>query len=105
MFGASVFASSSASSLVKGPRSSRVRHRAGSVCASESANDVALRDGRAASANLKALPGPLAQLGLGRDGAYFVIAAGRAIHAGLGKFKGIVTGNSSFIGIEAEKLD
>ncbi|SRR6266478_3392148 len=61
-----------------------------------------LRDGRAASANLKALPGPLAQLGLGRDGTYFVIAAGRAIHAGLGKFKGIVTGNSSFIGIEAE---
>jgi hypothetical protein len=61
-----------------------------------------LRDGRAASAKLKALPGPLAQLGLARDGTYFVIAAGRAIHAGLGQFKGVVTGNKSFIGIEAE---
>ena len=61
-----------------------------------------LRDGRAASAKLKALPGPLAQLGLGRDGTYFVIAAGRAIHAGIGKFKGQVNGNSNFIGIEAE---
>src|SRR6185503_4879149 len=30
------------------------------------------------------LPGPLAQLGLGRDGTYFVIAAGRANHAGDG---------------------
>ena len=30
------------------------------------------------------LPGPLAQLGLGRDGTYFVIAAGRANHAGKG---------------------
>jgi peptidoglycan hydrolase-like protein with peptidoglycan-binding domain len=61
-----------------------------------------LRDGRAASPGLKALPGPLAQLGLGRDGAYFIIAAGRAIHAGIGKFKGQVNGNSNFIGIEAE---
>ena len=48
------------------------------------------------------LPGPLAQLGLGRDGTYFVIAAGRAIHAGKGSFKGVVNGNSNFIGIEAE---
>jgi len=61
-----------------------------------------LKNGRTASPGLKALPGPLAQLGLGRDGTYFVIAAGRAIHAGEGKFKGVVTGNSSFIGIEAE---
>jgi peptidoglycan hydrolase-like protein with peptidoglycan-binding domain len=61
-----------------------------------------LRIGRAASPGLAALPGPLSQLGLGRDGTYFVIAAGRAIHAGAGKFKGVVTGNSSFVGIEAE---
>jgi peptidoglycan hydrolase-like protein with peptidoglycan-binding domain len=60
-----------------------------------------LRDGRQASANLSALPGPLAQLGLGRDGTYFVIAAGKAIHAGPGLFRN-VTGNSRFIGIEAE---
>jgi hypothetical protein len=48
------------------------------------------------------LPGPLAQLGLGRDGTYFVIGAGRAIHAGAGKWQNIVNGNSNFIGIEAE---
>ena len=54
------------------------------------------------------LPGPLAQLGLGRDGTYFVIAAGRANHAGKathngkGILKGLTNGNSNFIGIEAE---
>jgi peptidoglycan hydrolase-like protein with peptidoglycan-binding domain len=60
-----------------------------------------LRDGRKAGPKLKALPGPLAQLGLARDGTYFIVAAGKAIHAGEGSFKG-VSGNSRFIGIEAE---
>ena len=48
------------------------------------------------------LPGPLAQLGLGRDGTYFIVAAGRCNHAGVGNWQGISTGNMSFIGIEAE---
>ena len=48
------------------------------------------------------LPGPLSQLCLGRDGTFFVVAAGRANHAGAGNWQGITTGNSSFIGIEAE---
>ncbi|MDB4882772.1 MAG: Peptidoglycan-binding domain 1 protein [Gemmatimonadetes bacterium] len=48
------------------------------------------------------LPGPLSQLGLGRDGTYYVIASGRANHAGAGEWNGIATGNSSFVGIEAE---
>lgn len=48
------------------------------------------------------LSGPLAQLGLGRDGTFYIIAAGRANHAGPGKWRGIATGNSSFIGIEVE---
>src|SRR5262249_61505910 len=48
------------------------------------------------------LPGPLAQLCLGRDGTYFVVAAGRANHAGVGNWQGLSRGNSSFIGIEAE---
>jgi peptidoglycan hydrolase-like protein with peptidoglycan-binding domain len=48
------------------------------------------------------LPGPLSQLGLGRDGTFVVIAAGRANHAGTGNWQGVTTGNSSFIGIEAE---
>jgi peptidoglycan hydrolase-like protein with peptidoglycan-binding domain len=46
--------------------------------------------------------GPLANLGLARDGTFIVIAAGRANHAGKGSFRGIVNGNSNFIGIEAE---
>jgi len=58
--------------------------------------------GRAATAKTKALPGPLAQLGLGRDGTFFIVAAGRANHAGKGVWQKITTGNSSFIGIEAE---
>jgi len=47
------------------------------------------------------LPGPLAQLGLGRDGTYYVVAAGKSNHGGVGSWKG-VSGNSRFIGIEAE---
>ena len=48
------------------------------------------------------LPGPLSQLGLGRDGTYYVIAAGRCNHAGAGTWHEISTGNGSFIGIEGE---
>ncbi len=47
------------------------------------------------------LPGPLAQLGLGRDGTFYVVAAGRANHAGIGQWRGF-TGNAHFIGIEGE---
>jgi hypothetical protein len=55
-----------------------------------------VRDGR------PGLSGPLAQLCLGRDGTFYVIAAGKCNHAGAGVWKGITTGNTSFIGIEAE---
>lgn len=48
------------------------------------------------------LPGPLAQLCLGRDGAFFVVAAGRCNHAGVGNWQGFTSGNTNFIGIEAE---
>lgn len=48
------------------------------------------------------LPGPLAHLHLARDGTYTVIAAGRCNHAGLGEWQGLTSGNTSFIGIEAE---
>lgn len=48
------------------------------------------------------LPGPLSQLHLARDGTFTVIAAGRCNHAGAGEWQGVTTGNSSFIGIEAE---
>jgi peptidoglycan hydrolase-like protein with peptidoglycan-binding domain len=48
------------------------------------------------------LPGPLAQLGLGRDGTYYIVAAGLCNHAGDGHWRSIKNGNSNFIGIEAE---
>lgn len=48
------------------------------------------------------LSGPLAQLGLARDGTYYVIAAGRANHAGEGEWQELKNGNRNFIGIEAE---
>jgi len=48
------------------------------------------------------LAGPLSQLGLGRDGTYFVVAAGRCNHAGIGNWQGLTSGNTNFIGIEAE---
>ena len=61
-----------------------------------------LINGRAAGPGVTALQGPLAQLGLGRDGTYYLIAAGRANHAGAGIWQGLTNGNSNFIGIEAE---
>jgi peptidoglycan hydrolase-like protein with peptidoglycan-binding domain len=70
-------------------------HTAGPSTGNMPSLDV-LANGRAG------LSGPLCQLGLGRDGTYYVIAAGRANHAGTGRWRGIATGNSSFIGIEAE---
>lgn len=47
------------------------------------------------------LAGPLANVGLGRSGTYYVIAAGRANHAGAGGWQGL-SGNASVLGIEAE---
>jgi N-acetyl-anhydromuramyl-L-alanine amidase AmpD len=48
------------------------------------------------------LAGPLAQYGLGRDGTVYCVSAGRAYHAGAGKWQGVTAGNSEMIGIEAE---
>jgi len=53
-----------------------------------------VRDGRSD------VPGPLAQLGLGRDGTWYVIAAGFANHAGKVRDDGY--GSSHTLGIEAE---
>jgi len=61
-----------------------------------------LVNGRAAGPGVTALAGPLAQLGLGRDGTFYVIAAGRCNHAGEGQWHGFTQGNANFIGIEAE---
>jgi hypothetical protein len=48
------------------------------------------------------LAGPLSALLLGRDGTFYVIAAGKSWHAGAGMWQGITSGNSQLIGIEAE---
>lgn len=50
------------------------------------------------------LPGPLCQIGLSRNGTVYLIAAGRANHAGRAKASGTVAagdGNTLYIGIEA----
>lgn len=50
------------------------------------------------------LTGPLCQIGLGRDGTVYLIASGRANHAGDAKSSGTVAsgdGNELYIGIEA----
>jgi len=54
-----------------------------------------VRDGR------PDLSGPLSQLGLGRSGTWYVIAAGRSYHAG-STIDDSIFGNSNAIGIEAE---
>jgi peptidoglycan hydrolase-like protein with peptidoglycan-binding domain len=48
------------------------------------------------------LRGPLSHLGLGRDGTFYVIAAGLCNHAGGGSWNSFTQGNLRFIGIEAE---
>ncbi|GEL20848.1 N-acetylmuramoyl-L-alanine amidase [Pseudonocardia asaccharolytica] len=55
-----------------------------------------VRDGRAG------LRGPLANLGLARDGTVLVIAAGVAWHAGASRWAGFADLNWTFLGIEAE---
>lgn len=47
------------------------------------------------------LPGPLCQVLIGRDNTCYVIASGRANHAGRGSYAG-VTGNSNVYGVEHE---
>ena len=50
------------------------------------------------------LAGPLCNLGLARSGVFWVVAAGKAWHAGAGNWKGVTDGNAHFIGIEAENI-
>lgn len=54
-----------------------------------------LRDGRSD------LPGPLCQVGLARDGVVYVVASGKANHAGPGRW-GNVSSSEQTVGIEAE---
>lgn len=49
------------------------------------------------------LPGPLCNVLVGRDNTCYVIAAGRANHAGSGGWKGL-SGNASVFGVERENV-
>lgn len=78
------------------PRGSVDHHTAGS------------RNGNAPSLNIcingrSDLPGPLCHVLIGRDNTCFVVAAGRANHAGRGDWQGLA-GNSSVYGIERENV-
>lgn len=48
------------------------------------------------------LAGPLCNLGLGRSGTVYVVAAGCAYHAGASRWLGFLDVNDEFLGIEAE---
>lgn len=50
------------------------------------------------------LGGPLCNLGLGRSGKFYMIAAGKGWHAGKGNWRGVTDGNAHLIGIEAENV-
>lgn len=49
------------------------------------------------------VPGPLCNVGLGRSGRVWVVAAGRANHAGKGAHSGLL-GSSEMLGVEAESV-
>ena len=75
-----------------------VHHTASSKSASDDAVVRLLVNGRSD------LPGPLCQIGLARDGTVWMIAAGRANHAGKARASGTVAagdGNRLYVGIEA----
>jgi hypothetical protein len=50
------------------------------------------------------LKGPLCNLALARSGVWWVVAAGKAWHAGKGNWHGVTDGNAHLIGIEAENV-
>lgn len=76
------------------PQSIICHHTAGAQNRKDYPSLAVVRDGR------RDLPGPLAQLGLGRSGTVYVIASGRANHAGRTSHPRYRNGAS--IGIEAE---
>lgn len=48
------------------------------------------------------LDGPLCQIGYGYSGTVYMVAAGKANHAGKGHWAGVFVGNDDSVGIEAE---
>lgn len=50
------------------------------------------------------LHGPLCNVLQGRDNTMYVVASGRCNHAGIGAWRGVTNGNTSFFGIERENV-
>ncbi len=80
------------------PKGLVAHHTADRAYGSDYAILSAIRDGIDQGGSW--LPGPLAQFGLGRSGTVYVVAAGKANHAGPGSW-GRLSGNGSVWGIEA----
>jgi hypothetical protein len=80
------------------PKGLVAHHTADRAYGSDYAILSAIRDGIDQGGSW--LPGPLAQFGLGRDSTVYVVAAGKANHAGPGSW-GRLSGNGSVWGIEA----
>ena len=86
---------------MKGFRGILLHHTAGSKTGNYPSLDV-VKNGR------PGLGGPLANLGLARDGTWYIIGAGKAWHAGRGSYSWeednvkIISGNDYLLGIEAE---
>ena len=78
------------------PRGSVDHHTAGSSRGNAPSLNICI-NGRTG------LPGPLCNVLIGRDNTCYVIAAGRANHAGRGGWNGL-SGNSSVYGIERENV-
>jgi len=74
-------------------------HTAGPLAGGNMPSLNALINGRGGA---HPVSGPIANLGLGRNGTFYIVAAGRAYHAGEGNWRGVTNGNSSLIGIEPE---
>lgn len=72
-----------------------IHHTAGSARGEAPSYNVIL-NGRAG------LPGPLSNFYIDRSGKIYFVAAGRTNHAGRGRYAGISSGNSNFLGIEVE---
>jgi len=78
------------------PRGSVNHHTAGARSRNSPSLNICI-NGR------KGLPGPLCHVLLGRDNTAYLIAAGRANHAGRGSWRGL-SGNSSVYGLEIEHI-
>lgn len=73
-------------------------HHTAGPAPGEAPSLAVVRDGR------PDLAGPLAHLVLGRSGTVYVVAAGRAWHAGASSWDGMTGLNDRFLGIEAESV-